>query len=90
MSHRPNELFVPEQRINIKFCTKIGKSASETLALLTVAYVEYAMKNQVFLNGTGSSRKGEKCAKMTQEVGSQKCKGQIQMWTEYKPWCDKI
>ena len=33
-----------EQRINIKFCVKIGNSASETLALLTVAYGEYAMK----------------------------------------------
>jgi len=33
-----------EQRINIKFCVKIDKSASETLALLTVAYGEYAMK----------------------------------------------
>jgi hypothetical protein len=33
-----------EQRINIKFCVMIGKSASETLAPLTVAYVEYAMK----------------------------------------------
>jgi hypothetical protein len=26
-----------EKRINIKFCVKIGKNASETLALLTVA-----------------------------------------------------
>jgi len=33
-----------EQQINIKFCVKIGKSASETLALLTVAYGEYSMK----------------------------------------------
>jgi len=33
-----------EQRINTKFCVKIGKSTSETLALLTVAYGEYAMK----------------------------------------------
>jgi hypothetical protein len=33
-----------EQRINIKFCVKIGKRASEALALLTVAYGEYAMK----------------------------------------------
>jgi len=33
-----------EQRINIKFCVKIDKSASERLALLTVAYDEYAMK----------------------------------------------
>jgi hypothetical protein len=33
-----------EQRINIKFCVKIGKSDSETLSVLTVAYGEYAMK----------------------------------------------
>ena len=33
-----------EQQINIKFCVKIGKSARETLVLLTVAYGEYAMK----------------------------------------------
>jgi hypothetical protein len=41
------------QRINIKFCVKVGKSASETLALLIVAYGEY-------MNGTGGSRKGKK------------------------------
>jgi hypothetical protein len=29
-----------EEGINIKFCVKIYKSASETLALLTVAYGE--------------------------------------------------
>ena len=33
-----------EQRINIKFCVKIGKSANEKLVLLTVVYDEYAMK----------------------------------------------
>jgi hypothetical protein len=33
-----------EPRINIKFCVKIGKSACETLSLLTVAYGEYARK----------------------------------------------
>jgi hypothetical protein len=33
-----------EQRINVKFCLKIGKSASETLSLLIMAYGEYAMK----------------------------------------------
>jgi hypothetical protein len=32
-----------EQRINIKFCVKIGKSSSEPSALLTLAYGEYAM-----------------------------------------------
>jgi hypothetical protein len=34
----------PEQRINIKFCVRIRKSDSETLALLTLAYGEHAMK----------------------------------------------
>jgi hypothetical protein len=33
-----------EQQINIKFCVKIGKRASQTLALLTVAYGEYTVK----------------------------------------------
>ena len=38
-----------EQWINIKFFVKIGKSASETLALLTVAYGEYdTKKSSVF------------------------------------------
>jgi hypothetical protein len=33
-----------EQRLNIKFYVKIGKSVSETLVLLAVACGEYAMK----------------------------------------------
>jgi hypothetical protein len=33
-----------EQWINIKFCVKIGKSFSEMLALLTLAYDGYTMK----------------------------------------------
>jgi hypothetical protein len=37
-----------EQWINIKFCVNIGKNVSETLALLTVAYGEQAMKKQSF------------------------------------------
>jgi len=37
-------------------------------------------RNRVFLNGTGGSRKGQMC-KTTQEVGNQKRKGQMQMWT---------
>jgi hypothetical protein len=54
-----------EQQINIKVCVKVGKIVSETLTVLTVA----------FLNGTGSSRKGEKMCKTIQEVGSKKHKG---------------
>jgi hypothetical protein len=33
-----------ERRINLKFCVNIGKNASETLALLTPACGEYAVK----------------------------------------------
>ena len=43
-----------EQRINIKLCVKIGKSASETLALLTVAYDDYAMKKSSVFDCTSS------------------------------------
>jgi hypothetical protein len=50
-----------EQRIDIKFCVKIGKSASETLVLLTVAHGKYAMKkssvvewHRRFKNGRGN------------------------------------
>jgi transposase len=32
-----------EQRINIKFCAELGKSASETLQMLTEAYSVHAM-----------------------------------------------
>jgi hypothetical protein len=39
-----------EQRINIKFHVKIGKSASEKLALLTVAFSELAMKKMSVFN----------------------------------------
>jgi hypothetical protein len=34
------------QRTNIKFCVKIGKSVSKTLALLTLAYGKYTMKKR--------------------------------------------
>jgi hypothetical protein len=39
-----------EQQINIKSCVKNGKSTSESLALLAMAYDEYTMKKPgVFL-----------------------------------------
>jgi hypothetical protein len=58
---------------------------SGTLALLTLAYGDYAMK-KLFLNGTGGSRKDEKVCRMTQEVGSQKFIRQMKMRTDYEPW----
>jgi len=47
-----------EQRINIKFCVKIGESASETLALLTVAYGEYGMKKLSVFEWHGRFKEG--------------------------------
>jgi hypothetical protein len=70
-----------EQKINITFYMKSGKSVSEMIVLLTLALP---------LNGTGGSNMGEKNCIMTQEVGSQKCKGQMQMWLKFKPWCTQI
>jgi hypothetical protein len=54
-----------EKRKNIKYCVKIGRSASETVDLLTLAYIEYAVKKSSVLNG-------EKMWKMIQKVGRQK------------------
>jgi hypothetical protein len=68
-----------EQQINITFYVRICKSVIETSALLTLAYGNYAMKK--FLNCIGGSKKGEKMCRMTKEVGSQKCKRQMQVQT---------
>jgi hypothetical protein len=47
-----------EQRINIKFCVKIVKSASERLALLTVAYGEYTLKKSSVFEWHRQFKKG--------------------------------
>jgi hypothetical protein len=40
-----------EQRINIKFCAKLGKSAGETLHMLTEAYGADAVKKASGIQG---------------------------------------
>jgi hypothetical protein len=60
------------------------------LAPSTLAYGECAMKKSSILNVIGGSRKGERKFKMTKEVGSQKHKEQMRMWTEYEPLCTQI
>jgi hypothetical protein len=50
-----------EQHINIKFCAKLGKSASKTLQMLTEVYGVVAMKKPVSLSGIkGLKRVGKK------------------------------
>jgi hypothetical protein len=43
-SHPGRKMSDRLQRINIKFCAKLGKSASETLQMLTEAYAADVMK----------------------------------------------
>jgi hypothetical protein len=42
-----NDRFL-EQRINVKFCVKFGKNASDTCALHSEAYEGEAKKSQMF------------------------------------------
>jgi hypothetical protein len=47
-----------EQQINIKFCVKTDVSASETLALLPLAYGECAVKNSNVFEWHGRFKEG--------------------------------
>jgi hypothetical protein len=55
-------------------CVKIGKSASETLALLNLTYGEYARTKLSAFEWHRKFKEGPKMCKMTQEVGSQNTK----------------
>jgi hypothetical protein len=76
-----------EQWINIKFCLKNGRSVSETLALLALAYVGYTVKKSSVLEWRGRFWRGRE---HVQDVGSQKLVGQMQMWTRDDAWCAQI
>jgi hypothetical protein len=79
-----------EQRINNKFCVKIVKSSSETLALLTVAYGEYTMKKSSVFGWHRRFTEGREHVQDDPRSGQKKRKGQLQMWIEYEPWCAQI
>ena len=64
-----------EQRINIKFCVKIGKSASEMLAPLTVAYGEYALKKSSVLEWHRPFKEGRKNVQEDPRSGQPKTQG---------------
>jgi hypothetical protein len=49
-----------EQRIDIKFCATLGKSACETLQMLTEAYSADVMKIRVSLSGLKGLKRVEK------------------------------
>jgi hypothetical protein len=68
-----------EQRIKITFREKIGKSASETLTLLTVTYGEYAMKKSSAFEWQRRFKEGREDV----QVCRPKRKGQMQMCAQY-------
>jgi hypothetical protein len=55
-SQKTSDRFL-EQRINVKFCAKVGKNASDTCAVLSEDYVGEAMKSHVFLSGIHGSKR---------------------------------
>jgi hypothetical protein len=54
-----------EKQIQHQICVKIGKSATEILALFMLAYGDYTKQKLSVLNSMGSLRRG----KLAQEVG---------------------
>jgi hypothetical protein len=61
-----------EQRIKIKFCAKLGKSASETLQMLTEAYGADAMKTSSIFEWYKRFKEGRKDVKDDERTGRPK------------------
>jgi hypothetical protein len=61
-----------EKRINIKFCTKLGKSASETLQMLAEAYGADAMKKSSVFEWHKRFREGQEDKKDDERTGCPK------------------
>ena len=61
-----------ELRINIKFCVKIDKSASETIPLLTVAYGEYSMKKSSVFEWHRQFKEGQENVQDDPRIGQPK------------------
>jgi hypothetical protein len=72
-----------EQRINSKFCVKIGNTASEMVALLTLACGEYAVKKSSVSEWHRWLKEGREDVQDNLRSGQPK----MQMWMEYEPWC---
>jgi hypothetical protein len=78
-----------EQWIIIKFGVKSGKCASETLALLTVAYGEYAMMKVSVYEWHRRFKEGREDALDDPRSGQPKTQ-MMPSCAEYKPWCAQI
>jgi hypothetical protein len=58
-----------EQPINIKFCAKLGKGASETLQMLTEAYDVHAMGTSSVFEWHKSFKEGREDVKDDERTG---------------------
>jgi transposase len=72
LSRQKNEYGLLEQRINIKFCAKLGKSASETLQMLTVAYGADAMEKSSIAEWHKRFKEGREDMKDDERTGRPK------------------
>jgi hypothetical protein len=68
-----------EQRINIKFCAKLGKSMSETLQMLTEAYGADDMKKSSVFEWHRRFKEGREDVKDEKELDMRKLSGQIKI-----------
>jgi hypothetical protein len=75
-----------EQCINVKFCTELGKSRSETLQMLTEAYGADDMKNMSVFEW--HERFKEDWADVKGDKGTyfQQLTRQMRMWKECESW----
>jgi hypothetical protein len=67
----------------MKFCVKIGKSASETKPLLTMAYGEYSMKKLSVFEWHGQFKEGREDVQLARS-GQPKMQRTFAMWTKYE------
>ena len=61
-----------EQRINIKFCAKVGKSASETLDMLRGAYGDNVLKKYSVFEWHKGFKEGRESVKDDERPGQPK------------------
>ena len=68
-----------EQRINMKFLVRLGKTPTEALKLLKKSVVMTRCEELAFLSGTGGSKREERRWKMITEVGGHPQAEQMKM-----------
>jgi transposase len=66
---------------------KIGKSASETLTLLTLAYGEYDMKKSSVVEWHRQFKEGREDMQDDPRSGQPKTQRTESNVAEYEPWC---